>query len=198
MLRLYEEVKKAAPGALFDEDFFSAPASLLLEPAGTLDGLVEQARAEGWPLDLSAQAMGAVAAGLLLAQLAGLALWGGAWWQPVAILLLVAIEWLIGALYLYALAELLPGSFEFEASALIYPMVQLPRAVLSVPMIMLVAAGLGFVAAAVGLIGVLWAAVLTSLLAQRIYRLDSILPAVPGGVFHAGYLFIVLAIALTG
>jgi hypothetical protein len=198
MLRLYKEVKKAAPQALFDDDFFAAPASILFEPAETLDGLVEQARTEGWPLDLSVQAMGAVAAGLLLAKLLGLLLWGGAWWQPVAILFLVSVEWMVGALYLYALAEFLPGSVEFGASALVYPMAQIPRAVLSVPMIMLVAVGLGWLAAVVGLIGVIWAVLLTSLLVQRIYRLDAMSPAIPGGVLHAGYLFILLAIALIG
>jgi hypothetical protein len=198
MLRVYEDVKKVAPGALFDDAFFSPPAALALNPVETVDGLVQQAETDGWPFDLSFQAMGAVALGLIVSQLLELLLRGGAWWSPFAIILLIALEWLIGALYLYALGELLPGEFEFRAAGLIYPMVQLPRALLGLPIAMLMAAGLGFLAAILGLLAVLWSVLLTALLVQRIYRLESILPAVPGGLFQAVFQFIILAIALTG
>ncbi|MBN1660714.1 MAG: hypothetical protein JXA93_20120 [Anaerolineae bacterium] len=198
VLRIYEEVKKVAPGTLFDDTFFSPPAALALDPVETVDGLVQQVEAEGWPFDLSFQAMGAVALGLIVSQLLELLLRGGAWWSPLAIILLIALEWIIGALYLYALGELLPGEFEFRAAGLIYPMVQIPRALLGVPIALLMSAGLGFLAALLGLLAVLWSVMLTALLVQRIYRLKSILPAVPGGVLQAVFQFIVLAIALTG
>jgi hypothetical protein len=61
-------------------------------------------------------------------------------------------------------------------------------------MAMLVAAGAHFVAAILGLLGVLWAVLLTALLVQRLYNLKSLLPALVGGAFQALYQFIVLAI----
>jgi len=185
------------PGALFDDSFFSPPAAVVLDPVNTVDGLVTQVESEGWPFDLSFQAMGAVALGLLVSQLLELLLRGGAWWAPLAIIALTGLEWVIGALYLYALAELLPGEIEFRAAALTYPMTQIPRALLAVPIAMLMGAGLGFLAAILGLLAVLWSVMLTALLAQRIYRLQSILPAVPGSILQAVFQFIVLAIAIT-
>jgi hypothetical protein len=197
-VRVFQEVKQAAPEALFDDKFFSPPAALTFNPVATVNGVVEQAETEGWPFDISFQAMGAVALGLLASQILELLLRGGVWWAPLAILVLIGLEWIIGALYLYALAELLPGQIEFRAAALLYPMVQLPRALLGVPIAMLMAAGLGFLAAIAGLLAVLWSVLLTALVVQRIYRLESILPAVPGGILQAVFQFIILAIALTG
>jgi len=163
----------------------------------TLAGLADQAREEGWPLDLSLQAMLAVPGGLILVQLLILLLRGGAWWKPLAIAGLSGVEWLAGALYLYALAELLPGSTDFREGALLYPMPQIPRGLLAVPMAMLISAGLTFLAVVIGLAAVLWAVILTVLLVQKMYRLDSVLPAAIGGVLQAVFQFIVLAIAFT-
>jgi hypothetical protein len=194
MLRLYQEVRKASPDARFDDEFSSPSAALVLEPVPTLALLVEQAREEGWPLSISAQVMAAVPAGLVLVQGLILILEGGAWWKPLAIVALCALEWLFGALYLYAMAEIFSGSIEFGQAALLYPPSQIPRALLAVPMAMLVAAGVPFLAAMLGLVGVLWAVTLTALLVQQIYRLKSILPAMVGGVFQALFQFLVLAI----
>lgn len=197
MERLYQEVAAAAPEAVFEDDFASLPAALVLSPAATLATLAGEARDEGWPLARSLRAMAAVSAGLALVQLLVLILQGGAWWKPLAILALCAIEWLIGALYLYALAELLPGSVEFRPAALLYPLAQIPRALVALPMAMFFGAGLGFVAAVLGLAGVLWAVVLTTLVVQQLYRLPSVLPAVPGALFQTFYQFLVLAILFT-
>jgi hypothetical protein len=197
MVRLYRDVHQAVPDALFDDRFFSPAAALLAEPLPTLADLADQARDEGWPLDLAAQVMGAVPAGLIVVQLLILLLQGSTWWKPLAILFLCAIEWLTGALYLYALAEIFPGSVEFREAALLYPLPQIPRALLALPMAMLIGAGLFFPAALLGLVGVLWAVMLTALLVQQMYRLKSLLPTVLGGTLQAVYLFIVLALALT-
>ncbi|MFN2289658.1 MAG: hypothetical protein ACK2UC_00580 [Anaerolineae bacterium] len=191
---IYEEVKQARPDALFDDEFLSPSALMVLEPTVTLDSLVDEARSEGWPLAISAQAMTAVPAGLVLVQLLILLLRGGAWWKPLAIVGLCEMEWLIGALYLYALAEFFPGRLEFQEALLLYPLPQIPRALLTVPMAMLVATGVPFLAAMVGLAGVLWAVTLTALLVQRLYRLDSALPALVGGAFQALLQFLALAI----
>ncbi len=123
---------------------------------------------------------------------------GGVWWKPLAIAGLCGIEWVIGAFYLFALAEILPTYVDFRQAALLYPTAQMPRALLSVPMAMLVAAGVPFLAAMLGLAGVLWAVVLTAFLVQEIYRLDSILPAMIGGAFQALFQFLVLAIVFSG
>lgn len=198
MLRLYQEVHAASPDALFDDQFLSPSAALVVEPVPTLAGLADQAREEGWPMDLSLQAMLAVPGGLILVQLLILILRGGAWWKPLAILGLGGVEWLTGALYLYALAELLPGSTDFREGALLYPMPQIPRALMAVPMAMLVSAGLFFPAAALGLGGVLWAVTLTALLVQQLYRLPSVLPAMLGGALQAVFQFLILAIVFSG
>lgn len=198
MLRLYQEVRGASPDALFDDQFLSPTAALVIEPVPTLAGLADQAREEGWPWDLSLQAMAAVPGGLILVQLLLLLLRGGAWWKPLAIAGLSGVEWIMGALYLYALAEILPGSTEFREGALLYPMPQIPRALLALPMAMLVSAGLFFPAAVLGLGGVLWAVTLTALLVQQMYRLPSILPAMVGGAFQAVFQFLILAIVFTG
>lgn len=194
MRRMYQEVKLARPDALFDDEFMSPSALMALEPMPTLDSLVDEARSEGWPLAISAQAMSAVPAGLVLVQLLILLLRGGSWWKPLAIIGLCEMEWLIGALYLYALAEFFPGSLEFQGALLLYPLPQIPRALLAVPMAMLVAAGVPFLAAMIGLAGVLWAVMLTAFLVQRLYRLDSVLPAMVGGAFQALLQFLALAI----
>jgi hypothetical protein len=194
MRRMYQEVKQANPDALFDDEFLSPSALMVLEPMPTLDNLVDEARNEGWPLAISAQAMSAVPLGLVLAQLLILLLRGGAWWKPLAIIGLCEMEWLIGALYLYALAEFFPGSLEFQEALLLYPLPQIPRALLTVPMAMLVAAGIPFLAGMVGLAGVLWAVTLTALLVQRLYRLESVLPAMVGGALQALLQFLALAI----
>lgn len=198
MRRLYEEVHRAAPDTLFDDEFLSPSAALILEPGPTLATLVAQARDEGWPLSIAAQVMGAVPVGLVLVQLLILALKGGAWWKPLAIIGLCEFEWLIGALYLYALAEVFPGALELEQAALLYPVPQIPRALLAVPMAMLVAAGAPFLAGVLGLAGVLWAVTLTALLVQRVYRLDSLLPAMVGGAFQALFLFLEVALVFSG
>jgi len=70
---------------------------------------------------------------------------------------------------------------------------QIPRALLALPMAMLVAAGLPFLAAMVGLVGVVWAVILTALLVQEIYSLKSILPTAVGGTLQALFQFLVLA-----
>ncbi len=193
MLCLYQNVRRAVPEALFDDEFVSPSALLVAEPGPTLASLVDQTRHEGWPLAVSAQAMTAVPAGLVLVQLLILILQGDLWWKPLAIFALCGMEWLIGALYLYALAEFLAGSLEFRDAALLYPLPQIPRALLALPMAMLAAAGVPFLAAMLGLVGVLWAVTLTVLLVQQIYRQDSILPAMIGGVFQALFQFLVLA-----
>jgi hypothetical protein len=96
MLRLYQEVSSASPEALFDNEFASPSALIVQEPSPTLDMLVEQAQGEGWPMSVSAQAMAAVPAGLVLVELLILVLYGGHWWEPVAIVALCGFEWLIG------------------------------------------------------------------------------------------------------
>jgi hypothetical protein len=196
--RLYQEVNHASPEALFDHEFYSLPAYLVLEPTTTLQDLTEQSREEGWPLDISAQAIGSVAAGLMLVQALMLLLEGGAWWKPLALVALVAAEWGIGAFYLYALSELFPGEVEYRQSALLYPLPQVPRALLAPVMAMFVCAGVPFVAAMVGLAAVIWAVTLTALLVQRLFRLESVLPAMIGGAFQALLQFIVLAIIFGG
>jgi hypothetical protein len=192
--RLRGEVAQAAPEALFDEEFFSLPARLVLEPTVTLAGLTDQAREEGWPLALSAQAMAAVAGGFLLVQMLILILQGGVWWKPLAIVVLGAVEWTVGAIYLYALAEVFPANVEFRQAALLYPLSQIPRALLAVPMAMFVGAGVPFLAAIIGMAGILWAVTLTALLVQQMYRLQSILPALAGGALQALLQFLVLAV----
>ena len=193
ILRLYQEVKLASPQALFDDEFASPSALLVLEPTPTLDSLVEQAQEEGWPMGVSAQAMAAVAAGLVLVELLMLILQGDVWWESLAIIAWCGFEWLIGTFYLYALAEFFPGEIEFHEAALLYPLAQIPRALLTLPMLMLVAAGLPFVAAMLGLAGVVWAVILTVFLVRRLFRLQSILPAAIGGAFQAVFQFLVLA-----
>jgi hypothetical protein len=194
MRRLYQEVKKAAPDALFDDDFMSPSATLMLEPTPTLATLVEQARDEGWPLAVSAQVMAAVPAGLVLVQILLLLLYGGAWWKLLVIVGLCEMEWLVGAFYLYTLAEFFPARVEFREGALLYPLPQIPRALLALPMALLVAAGAPFLAAMLGLGSVLWAVVLTAILVQQLYRLDSVLPALIGGAFQTLLQFIIVAL----
>jgi hypothetical protein len=197
MLRLYQEVSQAVPEALFDDKFASPSALLVVEPTGTLLTLVEDARDEGWPMVISAQVMGAVTAGLVVMQILILILQGDFWWKSLAIIALCGLEWLIGTLYLLALAEFFPALVEFREAALLYPLPQIPRAVLAVPMAMLIAAGVPFLAAMLGLVGVLWAVILTALLVQQLYHLKSILPAVIGVPFQALFQFIVLAIVFS-
>jgi hypothetical protein len=198
VMHLYQEVRRAAPNALFDHQFLSPSAALVTDPVPTLAGLADQAREEGWPFELSLQVMAAVPASLIVVQLLLLLLRGGAWWKPLAIAGLCGLEWGAGALYLYALAELLPGSTGFREGALLYPMPQIPRALLAALMVMLVSAGLVFPAALVGLAGVLWAVILTALLVQQMYRLPSLLPAMIGGVLQAFVQFLILAIVFAG
>lgn len=195
--RLHSDVNQAVPDAIFDDEFFSLPAQLVLEPTSTLEGLVEQARHEGWPLSLSLQAMGAVAAGLVLCQLLVLILIGGAWWKPLALVGLCALEWIIGSLYLYALTEIFPAQYELREGLLLYPMAQISRALVALPMAMLITAGLNFLAAMLGLAGVVWAVILTAVLVQQMYHLKSMLPALAGGTLQALFQFIVLAIIFT-
>jgi hypothetical protein len=192
--RLYQEVKNVSPEALFDDEFASPSALIVLEPSPTLDTLVDQAQGEGWPMSVSAQAMAAVPAGLVLVELLILILQGGIWWEPLAIVALCGFEWLIGTFYLYALAEFFPGEIQFHQAALLYPLPQIPRALLTLPMAVLVAAGVPFLAAMIGLVSVLWAVILTAFLVRRIFRLRSILPAVIGGAFQALFQFLVLAL----
>lgn len=196
--RMRQEVNRAAPKPIFDDSFFSLPARLVLEPTPTLTGLVDQARNEGWPLSLSSQAMIAVAASLTLVQLLILVLVGGFWWEPPAIVGLAAAEWLLGALYLYAIAEVFAGNIEFREAALLYPMPQIPRALLAILMAIFVVAGMPFLAAMLGLVGILWAVILTALLVQHVYHLKSLLPAMAGGALQALFQFITLAIILSG
>lgn len=197
MLRLYREVSEAAPEAAFDDKFASPSALLVMEPMATLVTLVEDARDEGWPMVISAQVMGAVTAGLVIMQVLFLILQGDFWWKSLAVVALCGLEWLIGALYLLALAEFFPALVEFHEAALLYPLPQLPRAVLAVPMAMLIAAGVPFLAAMLGLVGVLWAVILTALLVQQLYHLKSILSALIGVPFQALFQFIVLAIVFS-
>jgi hypothetical protein len=197
--RLRQEVALAAPQAVLDDQFFSLPARLTFEPVPTLDGLVDQSRDEDWaPAKLArpARAMAAVTAGLLLVLLL-LALKGGAWWKPMAIVALGAIEWAAGALYFYALGAFLPGEVELHQGARLYPFAQFPRALLAVPMAMLVVAGLPFLATVIGLAAILWAVILTAVLVQQVYRLPSILPAMAGAALQALAQFVVLAIVFT-
>jgi hypothetical protein len=133
---------------------------------------------------------------LVLVELLILILYGGHWWEPLAIIAMCGFEWLIGTFYLYALAEFFPGEIEFRDAALLYPIPQIPRALLAVPMAMLVAAGAPFLAAMVGLVSVIWAVILTAFLVRSLFRLRSILPAVIGGVFQALFQFLVLALVL--
>jgi hypothetical protein len=196
--RAYQEIRYAAPEAVFDDDFFSLPARLVAEPVPTCESLAEQAREDGWPLGLSAQAMGAVAGGLLLVLALMLILSGGAWWKPLAIVGLAAAEWLIGTLYLYAISEFFPANVEIREARLLYPLPQIPRALLAVPMAMFVAAGAPFLAAMLGLAGVLWAVILTGVLVQKLFKLESILPALAGGSLQALYQFVSIAIIFAG
>lgn len=198
MLRLYQGVHQASPDALFDDQFLSPSAAIVVEPLPTLADLADQARGQGWPLDLSLQAMAAVPAALILVQLLVLLLRGGAWWKPLAIAGLSGLEWVMGGLYLYALAELLPGSTEFREGILLYPMPQIPRALLALPMAMLVSASLFFPAALLGLGAVLWAVTLTALLVQQMYRLPSVLPTIVGATLQALFQFLILAIVFSG
>jgi len=193
--RLRQEVALAAPQAVFDDQFFSVPARLVFEPVPTIDGLANQSRDEDWaPSTLAqpARAMAAVTAGLLLVLLLLLALRGGAWWKPVLLIGLGAIEWAAGALYFYALGAFLPGEVELQQGARLYPFPQIPRALLALPMAMLVVAGLPFLATMVGLAAIVWAVILTALLLQQVYRLPSILPAMAGAALQAFAQFIVL------
>jgi hypothetical protein len=198
--RLRQEVALAAPQAVLDDQFFSLPARLILEPVPTLDGLVGRSRDEDWALAnlaQSARAMAAVTAGLLLVQLLIMALEGGAWWKPVALVGLGAVEWVAGALYVYALGAFLPGEVELHQGARLYPFAQLPRALLALPMAMLVVVGLPFLASMVGLAAIVWAVILTAVLVQQVYRLPSILPAMAGAAIQALAQFIVLALVFT-
>jgi len=194
MTRLYREVKEAVPDALFDDGFMSPSALLVLEPTPTLVNLVAQARDERWPVSFSAQAMAAVPAGLILIQLLLLILEKGVWWELIAVAFLCSMEWLIGTFYLYALAEFFSGAIDFDEAALLYPLPQIPRALLAIPMAILVAAGAPFLAAMLGLVSVLWAVILTALLVQQMYHLKSILPAVIGGAVQALFQFLILII----
>jgi hypothetical protein len=198
VMHLYQEVRRASPDAFFDHQFMSPSVMVVTEPVSTLAGLADQAREEAWPFDLSLQAMAAVPASLIVVQLLLLLLKGGAWWKPLAIAGLCGLEWGAGALYLYGLAELLPGSTAFREGLLLYPLPQIPRALLAVPMAMLVSAGLVFPAVLLGLAGVLWAVILTALLVQQMYRLPSLLPALLGGVLQAFLQFLILAVVFGG
>ena len=97
-----------------------------------------------------------------------------------------------------ALAEFFPTFIEFRQAALLYPPPQIPRALMALPMAMLVAAGLPFLAAMLGLVSVVWAVILTALLVQQMYRLESILPAMIGGACQALFQFLILAIVFAG
>jgi hypothetical protein len=198
MHRAYREVKLAVPEAIFDDQFYALPARVVLEPTPTLTGLIDQAREEGWPFSLSTQAMAAVAGGLVLLQVLVALLFGSVWWRAFAIIGLCAIEWVIGALYLYALTELFPAHYQFRDGLLLYPLAQIPRALLALPAAMLVAAGIPFLAGIVGLGGILWASLLTAFMVQGMYRLESVLPTTIGAIFQTLFLFIILIAALTG
>ncbi len=197
ILRLYQEVKSASPDALFDDEFVSPSALLVMEPQPTLDTLTTQAQGEGWPMSVSAQAMAAVPLGLVLVQLLMLIVQGDLWWKTVVIIALGAFEWPIGSAYLYALAEFFPGDVGFREAALLYPLPQIPRALLALPMAMLVGVGLPFLAAMIGLAGVLWAVLLTAFLVRRIFLVRSIVPVAIGGAFQALFQFLVLAMVLS-
>ena len=138
--------------------------------------------------------MAAVPAGLVLVQVIGLLLEGGVWWEPLAIVGLCAMEWLIGTFYLYALTEIFPSFVELREAALLYPLPQIPRALLAIPMAMLVAARVPFLAAMLGLAGVVWAVILTALLVQQVFRLESILPATIGGTVQVVFQFLILLV----
>jgi hypothetical protein len=198
VMQLYQEVRQAAPDALFDHQFRSPSLLLVSEPGPTLVRLADQVREEGWPRERSLQAMAAVPASLIVVQLLLLLLHGGAWWKPLAIAGLCGLEWVAGALYLYLMAQLFSGSLYLREGALLYPLPQIPRALLAVPMAMLVSAGLPFPAVLLGLAGVLWAVTLTVLLVQKMYRLPSPLPAIVGGVLQAFFQFLILAILFGG
>ncbi len=194
--RLRQEAALAAPQAALDDQLFSLPARLVFEPAPTLDGLVDRTRDEGWTranLAQPARAMAAVTAGLLLVQVLMLAFRGGAWWKPAVLVGLGAAEWAAGALYVYALGAFLPGEVEVHQGARLYPYAQIPRALLALPMAMLVAAGLPFAASMVGLAAIVWAVILTAVMVQQVYRLPSILPAMAGATLQALAQFMVLA-----
>jgi hypothetical protein len=148
-------------------------------------------------MSVSAQAMAAVPASLVLVQILGLVLQGGLWWKPLVIIALCAFEWLIGSSYLYALAEFFPGDIGFREAALLYPLPQIPRALLALPMAMFVGVGLPFVASVIGLAGVLWAVILTAFLVRRIFLVRSIVPAAIGGAFQALFQFLVLAMVFS-
>ena len=198
--RLRQEVATAAPQAVFDEQFFSLPARLVFEPVPTIDGLAGQSRDEDWALAKLAQparVMAAVTAGLFLILLLSLALKGGAWWKPLLLVALGAIEWAAGALYFYALGAFLPGEVELHQGARLYPYSQIPRALLALPMAMLVAAGLAFPASMIGLAAIVWSVILTALLLQQVYRLPTILPAMAGAALQAFAQFIVLVFVFT-
>lgn len=197
MERLYQEVKWAVPDAVFDPEFYALPALLVVQPVPALTDLAEQARDEGWPLDVSGQAMAGVAGGLVLVQLLILVMAGGVWWKPLAIVGLTAVEWGLGALYLYALAEVYPAQVTLRQAALLYPLPQIPRALLAVPMAMFIGAGLPSLAVIAGMAGVLWSVTLTAILVQQMFHLKSILPAMVGGVLQVLFLFLMLALALS-
>ncbi len=198
VLHLFRQVRQASPDAPFDYQSLSPSLTLVTEPVPTLARLADQARYEDWPFDRSLQAMAAVPAGLALVQFLLLLLRGGAWWKPLAIAGLCALEWVVGALYLYVLARLFSGSLNLREGALLYPMPQIPRALLAVPMAMLVSAGLLLPAALLGLAGVLWAVTLTVLLVQQLCRLPSPLLAIVGAAPQALYQFLILALLLGG
>jgi len=198
--RLAQEVAQAAPQAVFDDQFFSLPARLVFEPVPTIDRLAERSRDSNWALSTLAQparAMAAVTAGLLLVLLLLLALRGGAWWKPVLLIGLGAVEWAAGGLYFYALGAFLPGEVELHQGAYLYPFPQIPRALLALPMAVLVVAGLPFLATMVGLAAIVWSVILTALLLQQVYRLPSILPAMAGAALQALAQFVVLALVFT-
>jgi hypothetical protein len=198
MGRLYREVQGGVPDAVFDEEFFSPPASLVLEPRVILGDVVHEAHSEGWPLAISARIMAAVPFGLVVVQLLILLLKGGAWWGPVVIFGLCELEWLLGTLYLFALAELVSTEVGFRETALLYPLSQIPRALLAVPMAMLVAAGLPFLAALTGMLAIVWAVTLTVLLVRQMYPQGSILPAAIGAAAQALFQFVILTLVFGG
>jgi hypothetical protein len=173
---------------------------LVFEPVPTIDGLAGQSRDDDWALAKLAQparVMAAVTAGLFLILLLSLALKGGAWWKPLLLVALGAIEWAAGALYFYALGAFLPGEVELHQGARLYPYPQIPRVLLALPMAMLVAAGLPFPASMIGLAAIVWSVILTALLLQQVYRLPTILPAMAGAALQAFAQFIVLVFVFT-
>ncbi len=112
--------------------------------------------------------------------------------RALALLLAGAAEWAAGAIYLYALAAIFPGEVGLHQSGLIYPIAQIPRALLAILMFALVAAGLPALAVIVGIVSVIWAVGLTSLLAQQVYRLPTLLPALAGATIQAAFQFMLL------